>query len=234
MRKIDITSTILLNPQSNITIERTVFAYIKENIFILIQSMIKRMKGSCNSGTSVRMTIFTTILSVGLFIGIVTSTFLASSSSSSFFQFNGKIITDAKAISNGGGIQGGVNQNLRSASTIDIPVGAPTAKNGQYYAPENAQLPVNSKVSWTNKDNIPHTATANDNSFDTDIINRGDSSTPVTLSGSAGANIAYHCALHPWMKASITLSSSPSPSSSSLPTAGQVQNVTSSTASNKQ
>jgi plastocyanin len=180
------------------------------------------------------MTIFTTILSVGLFIGIVTSTFLASSSSSSFFQFNGKIITDAKAISNGGGIQGGVNQNLRSASTIDIPVGAPQAKNGQYYAPENAQLPVNSKVSWTNKDNIPHTSTANDNSFDTDIINPGDSSTPVTLSGSAGANIAYHCALHPWMKASITLSSSPSPSSSSLPTAGQVQNVTSSTASNKQ
>ena len=57
------------------------------------------MKGSCHSGTSVRMTIFTTILSVGLFIGIVTSTFLASSS---FFQFNGKIITDAKAISNGG------------------------------------------------------------------------------------------------------------------------------------
>jgi plastocyanin len=223
MRKIDIISTILLNPQSNITIERTVFTYIKENIFILIQSIIKRMKGSCNSGTSVRMTIFTTILSVGLFIGIVTSTFLASSSS--FFQFNGKIITDAKAISNGGGIQGGVNQNLRSASTIDIPVGAPTAKNGQYYAPENAQLPVNSKVSWTNKDNIPHTSTANDNSFDTDIINPGDSSTPVTLSGSAGANIAYHCALHPWMKASITLSSS-----SSLPTAGQVQNVTSSTA----
>ena len=119
-----------------------------------------------------------------------------------------------------------LNQNLRSTSTIDIPVGAPTPKNGQYYAPENAQLPVNSKVSWTNKDNIPHTSTADDSSFDTDIINPGDSSTPVTLSGSAGANIAYHCALHPWMKASITLSSSPSPSSSSLPTAGQVQNVT--------
>src|SRR2546423_8492673 len=167
------------------------------------------MKGSCHSGTSVRMTIFTTILSVGLFIGIVTSTFLASSSS--FFQFNGKIITDAKAISNGVGIQGGglvsnaphkevtmidwqyqlqkklqkpipmtaaeenenaatvssvemhasdLNQNLRSASTIDIPVGAPTPKNGQYYAPENAQLPVNSKVSWTIKDNIPHTSPA--------------------------------------------------------------------------
>ena len=237
------------------------------------------MKGSCHSGTSVRMTIFTTILSVGLFIGIVTSTFLASSSS--FFQFNGKIITYAKAISNDGGIQGGglvsnaphkevtmidwqyqlqkklqkpipmtaaeenenaatvssmemhasdLNQNLRSASTIDIPVRAPTPKNGQYYVPENAQLPANSKVTWTNKDNIPHTSTADDNSFDTDIINPGDSSTPVTLSGSAGANISYHCALHPWMKASITLSSSPSPSSSSLPTAGQVQNVTSSTA----
>jgi plastocyanin len=122
-----------------------------------------------------------------------------------------------------------LNQNLRSASTIDIPIGAATPKNGQYYAPEKAQLPVNSKVSWTNKDNIPHTSTADDNSFDTDIINPGDSSSPITLSGSAGANIAYHCALHPWMKASITLSSSPS---TSLATAGQVQNVRTPTVTN--
>ena len=64
-----------------------------------------------------------------------------------------------------------LNKNLRSASTIDIPVGAATPKNGQYYAPENAQLPANSKVTWINKDNIPHTSTADDNSFDTDLIN---------------------------------------------------------------
>ncbi|MFL6429848.1 MAG: hypothetical protein ACJ71X_00105 [Nitrososphaeraceae archaeon] len=264
------------------------------------------MNGSSSStGTTVRMMIFRTILSILLVIGIVTSTSITSSSSS-FFQFNGKIITDAKATSNGG-IQGGgglvsntphkevtmiasdatievkpgvkvgvltpvtnktvsmidwqyqlqkklqkpipltaaeenenaatvssmnmhasdLNQSLRSASTIDIPLGATTPKNGQYYSPENTQLPVNSKVTWTNKDNIPHTSTADDNSFDTDVINPGDSSSPITLSGSAGANIAYHCALHPWMKASITLSSSPSastsPSSTSIPTAGQVQ-----------
>jgi glucose dehydrogenase/plastocyanin len=104
-----------------------------------------------------------------------------------------------------------------STSTIDIPVGAATPKNGQYYAPENTQLPANSKVTWSNKDTIPHTATADDNSFDTDLINPGASSSPVTLSGSAGTHITYHCALHPWMKASITLSS--------LHTAGQVQNV---------
>jgi three-Cys-motif partner protein len=64
-----------------------------------------------------------------------------------------------------------LNKNLRSASTIDIPVGAATPKNGQYYAPENAQLSANSKVTWINKDNIPHTSTADDNSFDTDLIN---------------------------------------------------------------
>jgi aldose sugar dehydrogenase len=193
------------------------------------------MKGSSSSaGTTVRMTIFRTILSIVLVIGIVTSTSLTSSSS--FFQFNGKIITDAKATSNGG-VQGGggardLNQSLRSASTIDIPLGATTPKNGQYYVPENAQLPVKSKVTWTNKDNVPHTSTADDGSFDTDIINPGETSSPVTLSGSAGTHIAYHCALHPWMKASITLASSPSPSSS-LPAAGQVQqNVPSPTVTN--
>jgi nitrite reductase (NO-forming) len=95
-----------------------------------------------------------------------------------------------------------------SASTIDIPLGAATPKNGQYYLSENTQLPVNSKVIWINKDTLPHTATADDNSFDTGIINPGASSSPVTLSGSVGAHIAYHCTLHPWMKASIALSSS--------------------------
>ncbi|MFL6357622.1 MAG: hypothetical protein ACJ71C_13835, partial [Nitrososphaeraceae archaeon] len=64
------------------------------------------MNGSSSStGTIVRMTIFRTILSILLVIGIVTSTSITSSSSS-FFQFNGKIIIDAKATSNGG-IQGG-------------------------------------------------------------------------------------------------------------------------------
>jgi nitrite reductase (NO-forming) len=92
-----------------------------------------------------------------------------------------------------------------SASTIDIPLGAATAKNGQYYVPENTELPANSRVTWTNKDTIPHTATADDNSFDTDIINPGASSSPVTLSGPIHAHIAYHCTLHPWMKASISL-----------------------------
>ncbi|HZA08157.1 MAG TPA: multicopper oxidase domain-containing protein, partial [Nitrososphaeraceae archaeon] len=95
-----------------------------------------------------------------------------------------------------------------SISTIDIPVGAATPKNGQYFTPENTQVPTNSKITWNNKDTIPHTATADDNSFDTDLINPGSSSGPVTLSGSIGNRITYHCALHPWMKASITLSSS--------------------------
>jgi plastocyanin len=50
-----------------------------------------------------------------------------------------------------------------STSAIDIPLGAATLKNGQYYVPENTQVTANSKVTWTNKDTIPHTTTSDDN-----------------------------------------------------------------------
>jgi alcohol dehydrogenase (cytochrome c) len=120
-----------------------------------------------------------------------------------------------------------MSSSTTAATTIDIPMGAATPKNGQYYTPENVQLPTNSKVIWNNKDTIPHTATADDNSFDTDLVNPGSSSSPVALSGSAGAQITYHCALHPWMKASITLSSLSA-------AGGPVQNVSPSLSSTAQ
>jgi hypothetical protein len=62
-------------------------------------------------------------------------------SSISLFQLsnNSNLIEDAKAISNSR-IQGG------RTTTIDIPVAAATPKNGQYFTPENTQLPTNSKV----------------------------------------------------------------------------------------
>jgi glucose dehydrogenase len=96
-----------------------------------------------------------------------------------------------------------------SSTIIVIPQGASVTKSGQYYNPENAQIPVNSKVTWTNKDSLPHTATASgSNSFDTNIIQAGSSSS-ITFSSSkytAGTTIHYICTIHPWMAASLTLS----------------------------
>ena len=96
-----------------------------------------------------------------------------------------------------------------SSITITIPQGASLVKNGQYFSPENAQVPINSKVTWMNKDTLPHTATATgSSSFDTSIIQSG-SSASITFSSSkysSGTTIHYICTIHPWMTASLTLS----------------------------
>ena len=116
------------------------------------------------------------------------------------------------------------NSTFKPSSTviIVIPQGTSVTKNGQYYKPENVQIPINSKVTWTNKDSLPHTATASgsSNNFDTGTIERGSSSS-ITFSSSqytSGTTIHYICTIHPWMTASLTLS----PASGGVPQAQSV------------
>ena len=42
------------------------------------------------------------------------------------------------------------------------------------FEPGNLQIPVGATVTWTNYDDAPHTATAKDGSWDTGILNKGD------------------------------------------------------------
>lgn len=116
--------------------------------------------------------------------------------------------------------------NPQSTTIIVIPHGASVTKNGQYYKPENIRIPINSKVTWTNEDSLPHTATASgssSNSFDTSIIQPGSSSS-ISFSSSkytSGTSIHYICTIHPWMTASLTLSptSAGAPQTQSIPSA---------------
>lgn len=75
------------------------------------------------------------------------------------------------------------------------------AIQGMKFAPANLTVAVGDTVTFTNMDAAPHTATANDGSFDTGRLNRGESAT-VTIN-SAGT-FDYICAIHPAMKGQIT------------------------------
>jgi plastocyanin len=86
--------------------------------------------------------------------------------------------------------------------TIVVSPGAATGQVQQYYQPNNAQVLSGSKVTWYNEDSVTHTATADDGSFETGSISPGSSSS-ITLQG--GDTISYHCNIHPFMKASISL-----------------------------
>ena len=68
------------------------------------------------------------------------------------------------------------------------------------FAPGNLQVPVGAKVTWTNYDDAPHSATAKDGSWDTRILNKGDSK---TFTFDKAGDYTYYCTVHPSMVARL-------------------------------
>jgi nitrite reductase (NO-forming) len=89
-------------------------------------------------------------------------------------------------------------------NTIIISKGSQFPDARIYYVPSNVNIQPNSKIIWKNDDTAVHTATADDDSFDTGIISPG-SSKSVIVKGQG--TISYHCTIHSWMKGKITISS---------------------------
>jgi plastocyanin len=57
-------------------------------------------------------------------------------------------------------------------------------------------------VTWTNEDWAPHTATAEDGSFDSGRLNQGDS---FEQTFDEPGTFSYHCSFHPGMMGSIVV-----------------------------
>jgi amicyanin len=72
--------------------------------------------------------------------------------------------------------------------------------SGMKFDPPKLEVAVGDTITFTNQDAAPHTATANDGSFDTGRLSRGQSAT-VTI-GAAGT-FDYICTIHPSMKGQI-------------------------------
>lgn len=70
------------------------------------------------------------------------------------------------------------------------------------FAPSSTTVVKGTKVTWTNNDAMTHTVTADDNSFTSGNLNKGD--TYSHTFGAAGT-ISYHCQIHPGMKASVAV-----------------------------
>jgi plastocyanin len=68
------------------------------------------------------------------------------------------------------------------------------------YAPETLTVPVGTKVTWSNSDEAPHTATAEDDSFDTGTLREGDD---VGVVLDEPGTYAYYCRFHAFMKGKV-------------------------------
>jgi plastocyanin len=70
------------------------------------------------------------------------------------------------------------------------------------YVPAQIHVSAGQSVAWVNceADGTPHTATADNASFDSGLMNRNDAF--VRVFPDAGS-VPYHCDLHPFMKATV-------------------------------
>jgi plastocyanin len=70
------------------------------------------------------------------------------------------------------------------------------------FVPAHIEVQAGDVVEWANRDFAPHTATANNGSWDTDAIKNGVTNRIVA---SVPGLIAYHCAYHPGMTGVIVV-----------------------------
>ena len=71
------------------------------------------------------------------------------------------------------------------------------------YVPPTLSVASGTTVTWTNGDNVQHTVTADDGtSFDSNLLGKGQA---FQLTAPAPGTYAYHCAVHPFMKATLTV-----------------------------
>lgn len=74
---------------------------------------------------------------------------------------------------------------------------------GFAFEPANLTINAGDTVVFVNEDNAPHTATADNGTFDTGRLGRGSSA---GLTFQNAGTFGYFCAVHPSMKGSITVS----------------------------
>jgi plastocyanin len=112
----------------------------------------------------------------------------------------------------GTGAEGGTTAPA-AGTTITILSGSSVQGNPDY-EPDDAEVPLNDNIAWVNKDTVPHTATSGTGAedansgkiFDTSIINGGEESSPLQLTGvKEGDEVPYYCQVHPYMTSKLTV-----------------------------
>jgi len=72
--------------------------------------------------------------------------------------------------------------------------------SGYAYRPATVRVKVGGTVTWTNQDQVAHTATADGGSFDTKLISQGKSA---SVTFDKAGTYPYHCTPHPNMKGTV-------------------------------
>lgn len=87
-----------------------------------------------------------------------------------------------------------------SSSNNPVPVANSVSIVNMAFSPVTLTVTAGSTITWTNNDNMTHTVTADDNSFDSGNIAMGSK---YSKTFSTAGTYTYHCTIHPNMKGTI-------------------------------
>ncbi|HEU4759669.1 MAG TPA: cupredoxin family copper-binding protein [Dehalococcoidia bacterium] len=103
-----------------------------------------------------------------------------------------------------GGMMGMMNRAGNSPQTpvvADQRQVAVEIRNFEYF-PRDLTVAAGTEVTWTNRDTAPHSATDKGKGWDTGLLNKDASK---TLTFNTPGSYSYFCAVHPSMKATLTV-----------------------------
>jgi plastocyanin len=103
----------------------------------------------------------------------------------------------------------GFNQSTASAQGTQA-----VTISGFAFNPASLTIEAGTTVTWTNQDSATHTATADDGSWDTGNLAQGASG---SITFDTPGTYTYHCAIHPNMTASITVTEAGAPAPTQAP-----------------
>lgn len=79
--------------------------------------------------------------------------------------------------------------------------GPPAVEIAEFlYEPDTITVDVGTEITWTNADGAPHTATADDGSFDTGTLKRSDEA---AVSFDEPGTYTYYCRFHAFMNGTV-------------------------------
>ncbi len=89
-----------------------------------------------------------------------------------------------------------VNDNPSDTKMVDVQI------SGFRFVPAVITIKAGDTVRWTNKDKVSHTATADDQGFDTGLLAPGQ---PGEMTFDKPGVYDYHCTPHPGMRAQVVV-----------------------------
>jgi plastocyanin len=115
--------------------------------------------------------------------------------------------SEAETVPSGQGSEGGEGQGTDEESTESEPAPSGEAAKSEKvqiveftYEPDPVVVQAGGKVIWRNEDTAPHTATADDGSFDTGVIEKGKLGSETFKKA---GTFTYFCEIHPTMHGTV-------------------------------